>query len=828
GTVTDNSKYHVTVHATYNSNSISAVGINTDQVTFSDTLTRGTKKLTLLATDAFGNSDVATLTFIATKDVTPPTVTFLASPAIYKNANWAASPTIVASYNAHDNVGGSGLLNNQVKFYLKSKGGTTASFTTPGGTVITNNNNLISYFKQIGIVNKGATDVTLTIAATDNVGNKTVESTTWTVNLTFSIINPTVNSNGQLVIPFNTPANGTLPASSDVYLSIAIGKFTAYNFNYTPGATALVVSTVQQNGSVISVGALPTGTYKLYVSGVYTVNGIPLSNGNGTESFTMPINTVTPPTLSVTPTSTVINGKVGNVTFRVNATSAAGIKEVVGSFNGQTKYLYGSTGSIILTGSMTFAAPTVTTGTYTATFTAQDESVNQNKTTVTALVYVNAVAPTLTLTAPATVDSGKTFTATVAAYVGNTLGNNVIKSVVIYQGTTKLASAVQSATNPASWTASVSLTGNGVETLTAVATDLYGNSASTSKNVYVDGQAPTITVILTGRTGLTSSPYTLTNGSSVTVYTSSTSGLSGTVTVTDNSKMPVTAIATERTTTSTELTFTTISGPASQATFKATGTIGSSKQYTIKASSTDAFGHQTTYVATFTLIVDPNGPTVAATVSTTPLSTTSTYASVTYKAFDNVSGIVGNEATLTIKSKVVTSPVVLYVSTTSASKTINVLTNLLGSGFAGKSGSATVTVTAKSNSGVVNSTTNAGTVIKFDFTFKITDVTRSMTASGSPVVITFNTVAKANSSFVPSNVYFVNASGVTYDASAIIAPTGTTKIATITQFSMNGTLVKSANMQIGSYIVYVNNIVGATPTTDNAQVANSPYPATLP
>ncbi len=198
---------------------------------------------------------------------------------------------------------------------------------------------------------------------------------------------------------------------------------------------------------------------------------------------------------------------------------------------------------------------------------------------------------------------------------------------------------------------------------------------------------------------------------------------------------------------------------------------------------------------------------------------------MTYKAFDSISGLVNNQATLTIASKVAgTTPVVLYVNSTSASKTINVLPQLLANGFAGKTGKATVTVTAKSNSGILRSTTNSGTVITFDFTFNITNAERLNTVSGSPVVITFNTVAKANSSFVPSNIYFVsNANGLTYYASAVIVPNGTTKVATITQFSLGGNLVTSANMPAGTYKVYVSNIVGATPTTNNAQVYNSPF-----
>ncbi len=71
---------------------------------------------------------------------------------------------------------------------------------------------------------------------------------------------------------------------------------------------------------------------------------------------------------------------------------------------------------------MTFVVPTVG-GTYTATFKAQDESGNHNTTTATALVYVNTVAPTIKLTAPATVGSNLSFLATATVTVGDYHGN---------------------------------------------------------------------------------------------------------------------------------------------------------------------------------------------------------------------------------------------------------------------------------------------------------------------------------------------------------------------------------------------------------------------
>ncbi|BBJ28299.1 DUF4382 domain-containing protein [Athalassotoga saccharophila] len=197
-------------------------------------------------------------------------------------------------------------------------------------------------------------------------------------------------------------------------------------------------------------------------------------------------------------------------------------------------------------------------------------------------------------------------TITVYATVGNTEGGNRIESVVI-----KNQPATRQSANV--WTARVPLSA-GSNTIEATATDLYGNTISTSTPIYVDNATPTIEVTLTGGTGKTISPYTLTNNSSVTIYTNSTKvpPVSGSIIITDNSKMPVTAKATEITNVSTALKFTTTSD-ASEATFNAT----SSQRYTIKVFATDAFGHTSTYIATFTLVVDTVSPTIKITAPAT-------------------------------------------------------------------------------------------------------------------------------------------------------------------------------------------------------------------
>ncbi len=116
---------------------------------------------------------------------------------------------------------------------------------------------------------------------------------------------------------------------------------------------------------------------------------------------------------------------------------------------------------------------------------------------------------------------------------------------------------------------------------------------------------PTIAVTLTGGAN---GPITLANGSNIAIK--SVHQLAGSIAITDSAGVPITAYATEITTSSTGLIFTTLSGEANS-TFSASYY---NVVYTIKVSATDPFGHNVTYLATFTIVPvtvgvgnDPNG-----------------------------------------------------------------------------------------------------------------------------------------------------------------------------------------------------------------------------
>ncbi len=533
--------------------------------------------------------------------------------------------------------------------------------------------------------------------------------------------------------------------------------------------------------------------------------------------FAMPINTTVPPTLIVTPASTV-TGKGWTVTFTVSASSVAGIQKIVGGFNGQTQVVYAATGT------MTFTAPTLT-GTYTAEFTAYDNSVNQNTTVATAEVFVNGVAPIATLTVPATANT--TFTATVDAVVGNGAGANDIASVTI-NGT----SATYQGNNV--WTATLTAPAvSGPYTVTATVVDKYDNVTVKTKDVYVDVTAPTITVKLYGTGQTTEQIFTTLSETTfeATVYTkNTTTGATFTFEATDNSATTITltTVGTENTQ-SVQAWSDSATGIAPSLT-ENSNPVADTYIYAISNTATDQFGNKATFDGTVTVIVDDTAP--SATITSTPLNVgvDTSVATVDYQAYDNGdAGLINNEAKLVITNGAY--EVATFVARTSSTATSSVdVIGLLTDpslNLVGNSATVTITLYATDNAGNSYSTS---TTLPVDFEFKVATITREDTVSGSPIVIKFNTVANTSNAFVPSDIKFVNsANGLTYDASVLTAPNGTTAVATITEFVVEGSgaSVSSANMPTGAYSVSITNIVGATPTTSGAAISNIPYPANI-
>jgi len=132
---------------------------------------------------------------------------------------------------------------------------------------------------SFGVTNKGTTSVKLTIAATDNVGNTTTVSTTWTVNLTFSTVGASISTN-VATVTFNTLAtnNGNVSIS---FVNVNNGyTYTASGVTAPTGTTKVATITeFVSGGNIVTPANMPSGYYKVYVSGIVSANNlIPVSN----------------------------------------------------------------------------------------------------------------------------------------------------------------------------------------------------------------------------------------------------------------------------------------------------------------------------------------------------------------------------------------------------------------------------------------------------------------------------------------------------------------------------------------------------------------------
>ncbi len=307
-----------------------------------------------------------------------------------------------------------------------------------------------------------------------------------------------------------------------------------------------------------------------------------------------------------------------------------------------------------------FGTPTVTSDSYTAypftatwkaTFTgsnatsmAEVKVVDEAGNTVTATkvigfdnakptVYTQPVQEVPTISVPATVEGGSTFSIT----IGATDNLSAIKSVTIGGEAATLTTAnstnefgVLNGTYSATF---VATTTSGYATYDIVVYDNAGNEATAAVTIYVDASAPTIAVKFAG-TGVTPS-ITINPGATYTVYAKSAATV--TITATDDSGEDVTLKATIGSWTSNDTAVTAeVSSPLSAGT------------YAITAIATDEYGHTATFdTATVTVVIDNTAPT--ATLDVPPVLSLANFdtAVATYTATD------ANfyEATLTINGK---------------------------------------------------------------------------------------------------------------------------------------------------------------------------------
>jgi hypothetical protein len=493
--------------------------------------------------------------------------------------------------------------------------------------------------------------------------------------------------------------------------------------------------------------------------------------------FVVPVShTIIPPTLSVTPEATVYVGANQTVTYAIAATSAAGIKQTVGYFAGQTKVINTPSGQ------MTFTSPNLNdeTRTYTATFVTTDKSLDANQASKTRVVYVNAEKPTVTINASSIIGADATLTVTGTATVGDAAGTNVIDKIVVKNTTNNVT--VDATFNSASTTAWIAtFTGLQLETATntiqVTVTDIYGNVNSTSTTVYVDDSVPTITVTFEASH---TNNGNITNGSSGTIYVATPATFSWKVTTDSETDATVSGtIAKDGT-----------AFAAATSTIYAT-TVSAFGQYVITITATNPISKKAaTFIATRTIVIDNNAPTVSVATPATVLAASST-AIATYTATDT--NFKSAELVLTEGSTVLNT---WTLSEKASSATVDLrpyLDNIKG---------ATVTVTITATDLALNSKSASATFYVDTVSPTISSVAATETGGATVIRIYFSERVATTTAFSPNNIVF------TYQT--------TTYVASDIEFTPNATFMdvkdfttglRAADLPAADWTVTVGNNV---------------------
>ncbi len=573
------------------------------------TLTAGSHTITVIATDTSGNQTTQTATIVV--DQTAPNV---AISGLTTPTNSTASQT--ATITASDNVA---LASQTCRLDSGANTACTTSFATGALTAGTH---------------------TITVIATDTVGNSTTQTATIVVDQTL----PTVAISG-LTSPTNSGAGQTATITTTDNVAIA-----SQTCRLDSGANTACTTS-------FATGALSAGTHTI------TVIATDTAGNQRTQTATIVVDQ-TAPSLAISGLTSPTNS-TSSQTATITASDNIALSTVTCRVDS------GATTSCI---GGSYATGTLTAGSHTITVIATDTSGNQ--TTQTATVVVDTSSPVVTITPPTSptassasqniaftatdngtitlvecrIDSGS-FAPCTSPFATGTLtagshsvyvratdnaANQTTQSVTIVVDQTGPAVTISGLISPrnstASQTATIGATDNvaiatvtcsidggastsciggsyatgtlaaGSHTVSVTATDTSGNATTQTATIVIDLTAPSVAI-----TGLTSP-------------TRFTTSQTAAITTTDN-----VAIASQ--------TCRLNSGtPAACTTSFATGvlTVGTN---TVTVVATDTAGNQTTQSAT--IIVDQTNPTVSISGQTTPTAASASQ-NLTITAADNV------------------------------------------------------------------------------------------------------------------------------------------------------------------------------------------------
>ena len=393
---------------------------------------------------------VAGFTALSNSGGTIAPVVSITSPSSGALLNGATTVTA----NATDSVGVTG-----VQFQLDG---------TNLGSVVTGAGPLYSTSWNAAAAANGSH--TLTAVATDAAGNTASSSVSVTVATTPPTISMTTPTSGALL-------NGTTTVTANA-------------------TDSLGVTGVQFKLDGANLGGVVTGAGPVYsiswnaataTNGPHTLTAVATDGAGNTASSSVSVTVdTTPPTVSIT---APVGGALlnGTTTVTANATDSVGVTGVQFKLDGT------NLGSVV-TGagpvySTSWNAATATNGPHTLTAVATDAAGNTASSSVS--VTVDTVPPTVSMTAPI---SGALLNKTITV-TANATDSAGITGVQFKLDGSNLGSVV-TGSGPGyniSWNAAAAT--NGPHTLTALATDAAGNTASSSVSVTVDTTPPALSMI---------------------------------------------------------------------------------------------------------------------------------------------------------------------------------------------------------------------------------------------------------------------------------------------------------------------------------------------
>ena len=419
-------------------------------------LANGGHSLTATATDAAGNTGIASTTLAVTIDTTAP-----------------AAPVIV-SFSTDSGVVGDGITNdNTLTLTGTAEAGSTIKVydgATLLGSAVASGTGAWSC-TTAALASGGHS---LTATATDAAGNTGVASSALAVTTDLSA--PVARLNRQQCGAL-TPIKSRLPGTAEAGSTVKV-----YD-----GATLLGSAIASGTGVWnYTTAALANGGHSLTATATDAAG----NSGAASSALVVTIDTTAPvaPTIS---SFSVDSGVLGDGITNDNTLTLSGTAEA----NATVKIYDGATllGSAVAggTGAWSYITVALANGGHSLTAIATDAAGNTGVASSALAVTIDATAPAAPTIGSFSTDSGvvgdsitndNTLTLTGTGEAGST--------VKIYDGATLLGSAVASGTGVWSYT-TVALA-NGGHSLTAIATDAAGNTgvASSALTVTIDTAAP--------------------------------------------------------------------------------------------------------------------------------------------------------------------------------------------------------------------------------------------------------------------------------------------------------------------------------------------------